>query len=82
MSLKSLKRNNAMPNAPWQQNEFELDPKHCDTCNQVIQSGSNLRGFLQKCKACGLNLDQLIEENERNMQFASVIKQQFFPSMP
>lgn len=59
-----------------------LNQEHCDCLTKAIQSTVNTADFLAKCKACGLPVDELIQDNERQKRQCESIKAQFFPNSP
>jgi hypothetical protein len=59
-----------------------LTQEHCDCLSKAIESAVNTADFLAKCKACGLPVDDLIADNNRQKQQAEAIKAQFFPHAP
>ena len=64
----------------------ELPLEHCQTCNEVLQSAQKLREFLAKCQECvghvGVDLTDLIQQNEGHIEFARAVKRQFYPTLP
>lgn len=59
-----------------------LTQEHCDCLTKAIQSSANTREFLERCKRCGLPVDDLIADNERQRQLCERIKAEFFPTAP
>lgn len=59
-----------------------LTQEQCDCLTKAIQSASSTREFLEKCKRCGLPVDELIADNERQRQMCERLKAEFFPNAP
>lgn len=59
-----------------------LSQEQCDCLSKVIQSASNTEQFLEACKRCGLPVDDLIADNNRQRDMAQKIKKEFFPNAP
>jgi hypothetical protein len=59
-----------------------LTQEHCDCLTKAIQSTSNTQQFLDACKRCGLPVDDLIADNQRQRDMAEKLKREFFPNAP
>ncbi len=56
-----------------------LKDEDCDCLDRVLESVAATRAFLDKCKNCGLPMDQAIAQNEEQGKLAAAIKREFFP---
>ncbi len=61
------------------QNDCSLTDVHRQCLDAVLQSTARLAEHLRKCKECGLDVDDMVRENDRHREFATKAKQQFFP---
>lgn len=61
---------------------FPLDESHLNMVNEVLNTEPMLKPLLQKCKECGLPVDDLIDTVNWQMDHARKIKANFFPNHP
>lgn len=57
-----------------------IDPKHCDSCNEILQSIPLTQALIDKCKACGLDVSEFQQQLDQQQAMASAIKANFFPA--
>jgi hypothetical protein len=62
--------------------QHPLTQEHCDCLTKAIQSSNNTSQFLDACKRCGLPVDELIADNNRQREMAERLKREFFPNAP
>lgn len=59
-----------------------LTQEQCDCLTRAIQSTTTTREFLERCKRCGLPVDELLADNERQRSLCERLKAEFFPNSP
>jgi hypothetical protein len=59
-----------------------LTQQHCDNCTKVIQVANDALQLAKKCRDCGYPVDDIIAQLQAQMDQATKIKQQFFPTSP
>lgn len=56
-----------------------LDPSVCTVLNQALQYILETQELAQKCKKCGLPVEDYEAKLEQQRQFAESVKREFFP---
>lgn len=59
-----------------------LKPEDCAVCTGVLRSALNLREVIDKCKACGMSVEEYESLNNAHIEMAQNLKKQFFPMNP
>lgn len=61
------------------QGSYPLDKRHLDKLNNVIQGCARTGELIERCKNCGLDVEQAERENNEQRRIAEGIKRNFFP---
>ena len=56
-----------------------LKPEQCDVLTAILQYIRDTGELIQKCKDCGLDVDQHEQRNKEQEALASSIKRVFYP---
>lgn len=59
-----------------------LKPEDCTTLNGVLQHCFNTADLIEKCKNCGLPVEEMEAINNSHIEMAKNLKAQFFPNNP
>lgn len=62
--------------------ECPLTDPDCAALNGVLERVAARREYLQKLDSMGLEVKELIDQNEAQAQFCTSCKAQFFPDRP
>lgn len=61
---------------------WPLGPEHLAMLNGVKETGPVFMPLLQKCKDCGLDVQNEIDTLQHQLDHATAIKRNFFPDQP
>lgn len=59
-----------------------LKPDDLEKLNRLLKSCAATKELLNKCTACGLNVEKEVYDNNQQIDVASKIKATFFPDQP
>lgn len=71
-----------MTDTPMTPRHSPLTDTHREVLDRLRQCCTETAEYLRACKECGLDVDELLARNQRQLEIADQVRRTFFPDRP